>query len=98
MFLNIFRLLSLACVGVFRLLADADGIEVLAQLLTDSMAECRQFAAESIASMATDGKPHTFNQPLKPGTPLILPHSPPFHSHVQSPIAVTLRQLEQLTV
>ena len=46
----------LLAVCVCRLLADADGIEVLAQLLTDSMAECRQFAADSITSMAPDGK------------------------------------------
>ena len=72
------------CVCVCRLLADADGIEVLAQLLTDSMAECRQFSAESITSMATDGESHIFNQP---GTSLILPpppHPPLPYTHTES--------------
>ena len=40
---------------VCRLLAEADGSEVLVQLLTDSMAECRQFAADCITNMAPDG-------------------------------------------
>ncbi len=46
------------CVCVCRHLADADGVEVLVQLLTDPMSECRQFAAQSITSMATDGETH----------------------------------------
>ena len=53
---EIISVFPLLAVCVCRLLADADGIEVLAQLLTDSMAECRQFAADSITSMAPDGK------------------------------------------
>ena len=62
-----------------RHLSDADGVEVLVQLLTDSMAECRQFAAQSITSMATDGKTQwffyvNFNQKL-------LPPPPPPHTH-----------------
>ena len=58
--MEIFCKLLWLCLCVCRHLSDADGVEVLVQLLTDSMAECRQFAAQSITSMATDGKDTQF--------------------------------------
>ena len=39
----------------YRLLAEASGAEVIVKLLTDAVAEARQFASDCITSMAPDG-------------------------------------------
>lgn len=48
--------MALVLFAACRLLAEADGVEVLVKLLTDSMAEARQYASECIIAIAPDGK------------------------------------------
>ena len=68
-------------IASFRLLSESGGVEALVQLLSDSEAECRQFAADCITSMAPDGMYHQCLSPSLPNCLLAsLTHVLPFLS------------------
>ncbi len=50
-------ILTIVCLPLTcRMLEDAGGVELLVGLLQDTVASCRQYAAECVATMAPDGE------------------------------------------
>ena len=55
-FLVLDIILTIYLPHICRLLDDAGGVELLVGLLQDTVASCRQYAAECVATMAPDGE------------------------------------------